>query len=174
MGNMVCRLCKSLYVLQQAPREWYHNFDAFMRLEGYTCCHEDPCLYNHMATNGSLIVLVLYVDNMLIVAGKSICDVNSLKHRLHETMKDLEHASHILGMWITHDYSHKLLSLSQIEYIGRVLERFHMHRGKAISTPLPTYVKLSHDDYPQTNADIAKMLLWLASTCLIREREFGM
>ncbi|MCO5567140.1 hypothetical protein L7F22_020826 [Adiantum nelumboides] len=59
---------------------------------------EDPCLYTCKAMDGSLIVLVLYVDDMLI-ARKSMVDVDALKHRLHETfaMKDLGDASHIFG-----------------------------------------------------------------------------
>ena len=156
--DMVCLLCKSLYSLKQAPREWYHKFDAFMRSEGYMRSHEDPCLYTCKATDGSLIVLILYVDDMLI-AGKSVADVNALKHRLHETfaMKDLGDASHILGMRITRDRSRKLLFLSQKEYIDRVLERFHMEGGKAISTPLPPYAKLSHDDCPQMDVETAEM-----------------
>ncbi|MCO5558376.1 hypothetical protein L7F22_011958 [Adiantum nelumboides] len=90
--KLVCRLCKTLYGLKQSPREWYHKFDAFMRLEGYVRSHEDPRLYACKATDGSLIVLVLYVDDMLI-AEKSIADVDALKHRLHETfaMKDCGH-----------------------------------------------------------------------------------
>ena len=156
--DMVCSLRKSLYGLKQAPREWYQKFDAFMRSEGYMRSHEDPCLYTRKAADGSLIVLILYVDDMLI-AGKSVADVNALKHRLHETfaMKDLGDASHILGMRITRDRSCRLLFLSQKEYIDRVLERFHMEGGKAISTPLPPYAKLSHDDCPQTDVETAEM-----------------
>ncbi|MCO5572704.1 hypothetical protein L7F22_026463 [Adiantum nelumboides] len=121
-----------------------------MRSEGYVRHHEHPCLYTRKATEGSLIVLVLYVYDMLIV-GKSVADMDALKHKLHETfaMKDLGDAGHILGMRITHDRSHMLLFLSKKEYIDKVLERFHMEGGKAISTPLPPYAKLSHGDCPQ-------------------------
>ena len=72
-------------------------------------------------------------------------------------MKDLGDASHILGIRITRDCSRRLLFLSQKEYIDRVLERFHMEVGKAISTPLPPYAKLSHDDCPQTDVETAEM-----------------
>ncbi|MCO5572552.1 hypothetical protein L7F22_026307 [Adiantum nelumboides] len=87
----------------------------------------------------------------MLIAGKSIVDVDALKHKLHETfaMKDLGDSSHILGMQITRDSSRKFLFLSQKEYIVKVLENFHMEGGKAISTPMPPYAKLSHGDYPQ-------------------------
>ncbi|MCO5575087.1 hypothetical protein L7F22_028884 [Adiantum nelumboides] len=156
--KLVCWLWKILYGLKQAPREWYQKFDAFMRSEGYVRNHEDPCLYTCKTATGSLTVLVLYVDDML-VARKSAVDVDALKHRLHETfaMKDLRDASHILGMWITRDCSRRLLFLSQKEYIDRVLERFHMEGGKAISTTLPPYAKLTHGDCPQMDVETAKM-----------------
>ena len=63
-------------------------------------------------------------------------------------MKDMGEASHILGMCIHRDRSKKFLYLSQEEYIDKVLLRFNMDRGKALSTPVPSYVKLSKLDRP--------------------------
>ncbi|MCO5562734.1 hypothetical protein L7F22_016366 [Adiantum nelumboides] len=129
-----------------------------MRSKGYVRNDADPCLYTCKAADGSLIVLVLYVDDMLI-AGKSIVDVDALKQSLHETfaMKDFWDASHILGIRITHDCSYRFLFLIQKEYNNKVLERFHMEGGKAISTPLPPYAKHSHGDCPQIDVEIAEM-----------------
>ncbi|MCO5573245.1 hypothetical protein L7F22_027014 [Adiantum nelumboides] len=141
--KLVCCLCKTLYELKQSPREWYHNFHAFMRSEGYIRSHDEyPCLYTCKAMDCSLIVLVLYVDDMLI-ARKSVVDVDALKHRPHETfaMKDLGDASHILGMQITRYHFCRLLFLSQKEYIDKVLECFHMEGGKALIAPLPSICK---------------------------------
>ena len=99
--RLVCKLQKSLYGLKQAPREWYHKFDAFMKTQGFRRSDHDHCLYTKKARDGSLLILILYVDDMLI-AGKSSIDMNALKARLHKTfdMKDLGDANHILGMWI--------------------------------------------------------------------------
>ena len=44
-------------------------------------------------------------------------------------MKDLGDANHILGMRIRRDRGQGLLYLSQTEYIGKVLQRFHMEGG---------------------------------------------
>ena len=84
----------------------------------------------------------------MLIAGKSLKEMNVLKKGLHQqtfNMKDLGHASHILGMRITRDRKQHLLYLSQEEYIGKVLHSFHMG-GKTISTPLPPQVKLSAKD----------------------------
>ena len=87
---------------------------------------------------------ILYVDDMLL-ASKNSYELDGIWAKLHEAfdMMDLGHASHILGMRITCDRSKKLLWLSQKEYVTKVLQHFNMEGGKALSTPLPPYVKLS-------------------------------
>jgi hypothetical protein len=69
--NLVCRLKKSLYGLKKAPRKWYLKFDRFMTEQGYSRCHSDHCVYFKKLENGSFIILLLYVDDML-VAGSNM------------------------------------------------------------------------------------------------------
>ena len=69
--KLVCRLKKSLYGLKQAPRQWYLEFDKFMSKQGYTRCHSDHCVYLKRKNDGSYIILLLYVDDML-VAGSNM------------------------------------------------------------------------------------------------------
>ena len=86
--------------------QWYKRFDSYMIHIGYTytCCKYDCCVYVRILENGSYIFLLLYVDNMLI-AAKSMCEVNRLKSLLHKEfeMKDLGAAKKILGMEIRKD-----------------------------------------------------------------------
>ncbi|MCO5569096.1 hypothetical protein L7F22_022803 [Adiantum nelumboides] len=107
---LVCKLKKSLYGLKQPPREWYQNFDTFMKSQGYTRIETDHCLYTKRIVDGSLLILVLYVDDMLI-AEKDKHNVDAFKSKLSETfaMKDLGNASHILGMRINRNRSRRLL-----------------------------------------------------------------
>jgi hypothetical protein len=79
--NLVRRLKKSLYDLNQAPRQWYLKFDRFMTEQGYSRCHYDHCVYFKKLENGSYIILLLYVDDML-VAESNIHDINVLKNKL--------------------------------------------------------------------------------------------
>jgi hypothetical protein len=69
--NLVCRLKKSLYVLQQASRKWYLKFDRFMTEQGYNRCHSDHCVYFKKLEKGNYIILLLHVDGML-VAGSNM------------------------------------------------------------------------------------------------------
>ena len=111
--KLVCRLKKSLYGLKQAPCEWYNKFDAFMQFHSYTQSEIDHCLYTKRAKDGSLIVLILYVDDMLI-AGRNGYEIDALKKELMDAfeMKDLGDANHILGMRIIRDRTKRLLYLS--------------------------------------------------------------
>ncbi|MCO5598957.1 hypothetical protein L7F22_053056 [Adiantum nelumboides] len=105
-----------------------------------------------------LIMLILYVDDMLI-AGHSKKDIANLKTKLKSKyeMKDLGEANHILGMHITRDRKKRFLYLSQKDYVHKVLGRFNMQKGKALSTPLPAYLKLSKNNCPKFVEEKAAM-----------------
>ena len=76
--QLVCQLRKSLYGLKQAPREWYQKFHQFMLSQGYKQSEIDHCLYTKQAKDGSLLILILYVDDMLI-AGRHMAEISALK-----------------------------------------------------------------------------------------------
>ena len=123
----MCRLKKRLYGLKQAPRQWYLKFDRFMSEQGYTRCHSDHCVYLKRKNDGSYIILLLYVDDML-VASSNMQEINVLKRKLVNSfaMKDLGAAKQILVMRITRDKKNHKLTLSQSEYIEKVLKRFNV------------------------------------------------
>jgi hypothetical protein len=52
-----------------------------MTEQGYSRCHSDHCVYIKRIENGSYIVFLLYVDDML-VAGPNMQDINVLKNKL--------------------------------------------------------------------------------------------
>ena len=101
-------------------------------------------VYVRILEDGSYIFLLLYVDNMLIVA-KSLCEVNRLKSLLHKEfeMKDLGAAKKILGMEICRDREARKLWLSQKNCIKKVLEKFSMLDAKPVSKPLANHFRLS-------------------------------
>ena len=59
-------LKKNFYDLTQAPKQWYLKFDRFMTEHGYSRCHSDHYVYFKRLENGSFIILLLYVDDMLV------------------------------------------------------------------------------------------------------------
>ena len=144
--GLVCRLLKSLYGLKQAPRQWNKRFDDFMLGQGFTRMVYDPCVYRKSVKNDvfGFIILVLYVDDMLIVA-KDQSEVDRLKVKLSSEfrMKDLGKARRILGMEIFRNSSTGQLCLNQGKYARKVLARFSMEDCKPVSIPLASHFKLS-------------------------------
>jgi hypothetical protein len=95
----------------------------------------------------------------MLVAGSNMQDINVLKKKLDNSfmMKDLGAAKKILGMRITRDKKNRKLTLSQGEYIEKVLERFRMLNEKPISTPLASHFKLTKEMCPKTQEEIEYM-----------------
>ena len=93
----------------------------------------------------------------MLIADRHMAEISALKSKMAKVfdIKDMGEASHILG--IRRDRSKKLLYLSQEEYIDKVLLHFNMDRGKTLSTPLLSYVKLSKLDCPQSDEQKAEM-----------------
>ena len=104
------------------------------------------------------MILSLYVDDMLVV-GSNMQEINVLKRKLANSfaMKDLGVAKQILGMRITRDRKNRKLTLSQSEYIEKVLERFKMQDAKPVSTPLASHFKLTKEMCPKTQEEIDYM-----------------
>ena len=125
---------------------------------GYTRCEYDYCVYVRILEDGSYIFLLLYVDNMLI-AAKSMCQVNRLKSLLHKEfeMRDLGAAKKILGIEIRRDREARKLWLSQKNYIRKVLEKFSMLDAKPVSTPLANHFRLSSSQCPRNEEEIENM-----------------
>ena len=72
-------------------------------------------------------------------------------------MKDLGAAKQIFGMRITRDRKNYKLTLSQNEYIQKVLEIFNMQNEKPISTPLASHLKLSKEMCPKNQEEMNYM-----------------
>jgi hypothetical protein len=93
------------------------------------------------------------------VAGSNMQDTNVLKKKLSNSfaMKDLGIAKKILGMRIKRDTKNCKLTLSQGEYIEKVVERFRIQNAKLVSTPLANHFKLTREMCPNIHEDIEYM-----------------
>nr|GEW38183.1 zinc finger, CCHC-type [Tanacetum cinerariifolium] len=69
-------------------------------------------------------------------------------------MKELEEAKKILGMEIFRDRSRKILSVSQSEYVSKILINFRIDNGKSVQIPLGGHFKLSLKDCSVRDCDV--------------------
>lgn len=156
--NKVCLLKKSLYGLKQSSCQWYRRFDSFMTKSGFIRNEFDNCVYIKESEDGIDIYLLLYVDDML-VASKSKSNTELVKELLRSEfeMKNIGKSSKILGMKIRRNRSSGSLSVSQGSYIQKVFKKFNMEESKPVLTPLAHHFKLSLEDTPKTEKEIAYM-----------------
>ena len=98
--DMVCRLNKSLYGLQQAPRAWYSRFTTFLLTLGFTEAKSDTSLFSY-CRGDETAYLLLYVDDIVLTASsqrllQSV--ISSLQQEF--AMKDLGLLHHLLGVTV--------------------------------------------------------------------------
>ena len=73
-------------------------------------------------------------------------------------MKDLEEASHILGIKLFRDCQKRMLGLSQTSYIDEILTKFSMQDSKIGFVPFRVRSSLLTNQWPKTPAEIEKMI----------------
>ena len=134
----VARLKKCLYGLKQSSREWYGKLSKSLELKGFVSAHFDPCVFIHKE---ECLFISIYVDDIALYGpDKSrIAEIISqLKGEFEVT--DLGDATWLLGIHI--EYNQKGITLSQHNYIDKVLHRFNMENSRSVSTPLQENIKL--------------------------------
>ena len=63
--NLVCRLKKSIYGLNQSPRCWNVALDAQLKNMGFVQSENDPCIY-YRNTGGEMFYAGVYVDDIIL------------------------------------------------------------------------------------------------------------
>jgi hypothetical protein len=139
-SSLVCRLKKSLYGLKKALRAWYAKMDSYLLSHNFVHCKSDPNVYM-LRMIDSLLLLVLYVDDLLII-GCSTSTIVAVKRILHDRflMMDMGPLHFFLGLEISQDASG--IKMSQAKYAQDLLERFHMTYCKSAPTPFLSGVRL--------------------------------
>jgi hypothetical protein len=89
--------------------------DAYFLSQHFVRCKSDPNIYM-LRTSDSLLILVLYVDDLLIT-GSSASTIVAVKDILHDrfSMMDMGPLHYFLGLEISQDASG--IKLSQTKYV---------------------------------------------------------
>ena len=146
--DMVCKLKKSLYGLKQSPRCWNQTFRELMESLNFQQSHADPCIFikrSEPSDADKLTVIAICVDDLIIIATTE-GEMNQIKSNLskHFKMKDLGSLHFCLGVNI--EQTEEGLTLSQKQYIEKLLERYGLQDANPVSTPMDLNVKLVADD----------------------------
>ena len=115
---------------------------------GFQVLSADTCVYQ-LRQDAPYVLIALYVDDLLLLAN-SLAGLSALKRDLSKrfSMTDLGEAHYILGIQIDRNRAARTLSISQREYVHKVLQRFGMPDCKPAATPLSPSVQLTKADSP--------------------------
>jgi len=138
--GMACRLVKAIYGLRQSPRAWYHKIHSFFLAHEFIRSTQDYSLYINYERK--LLVLV-YIDDLVLAAAK-VADITWIKASLTNAfeMSDLGELTSFLGLEITRERSHRLLTLNQAKYIDKILIRHGLQDSRPAITPLDPNTRL--------------------------------
>ena len=129
----MCRLLKSLYGLNQAPKQWHEKFDKTLTSTRFVVNETNTCVYYRYG-GGKGLILCLYVDYILIF-GTSIDEINDVKSFLSQNfdMKDLGEADVILNIKL--NKGENGITFLQSHYVEKVLSCFGYMDSKP--SPIP-------------------------------------
>jgi hypothetical protein len=113
-SSLVILLKKSLYGLKKDLRAWYANMDSYLLSQNFVCCKSDLNFYM-LRTTDSILLLVLYVDDLLITSC-STSYIDIVKRILHDRflMENMGPIHFFLGLEISQDALG--IKLSQAKY----------------------------------------------------------
>jgi hypothetical protein len=136
--EMVLRLGKSLYGLKQSSHVWYGTFKDFVILIGFESSDGDGGLFMLYNKDQDIVVaaVVLYVDDLLIIANQGLIWQTRDKMKKRFRMHDLGSVSFCLGINIERNREHHTIDIHQHSYILTILAKFAMDESRPLATPM--------------------------------------
>lgn len=125
--NHVLKLNRAMYGLKQAPNAWHETLTSWLTQIGFRRCEAEPCVFWRKGT-----FLYLHVDDLAIFSKNPQNFKEEVKKRFE--IKDLGESNLLLGMNITQESDHVILS--QGHYIDKIVKLFDCEHLYPASTPL--------------------------------------
>jgi len=134
--KLVVRLRKSLYGLKQSSHVWYGTFKDCVISIALVASRVDGGLFV-LEDHGIVVAaVVLYVDDLLIIANEGL--IGQIKEQMKKRfrMHDLGSVSFYLGMNIERNREHHTIDIHQHSYIRTILAKFRMDESGPVATPM--------------------------------------
>jgi len=144
----VLRLHWAIYGLKQAALAWWKELLTSMRKIGFERSQSDAGIFIHKASNGDIVVAMIYVDDSGFM-GNNATLVKEKKKAFMGIWEchDLSELNEFLGITIRR--SGRKIILDQKAYLTKVLDRFGMTNAIIANMPLPHgYTPVAHTGNP--------------------------
>jgi hypothetical protein len=133
-GKLVVQVAKAMYGLIQSALLWYKELTGFLEGKGFKKVSADGCVLHKVTGDGSHILLIVYVDDILILSGKlEWCEwvKNAIQKRYEKITVEMGPKINYLGMIL--EQAEKGFTISMRAYILDVLSEYGKDVKKCIS-----------------------------------------
>ncbi|CAI7737627.1 unnamed protein product [Closterium sp. NIES-54] len=137
-------LCRPVYGLRQAPREWHDTLRTTLAALGFVPSTADPSLFLRTDTSLPPFYDLVYVDDLVFATAdtEALTLVKSELQKRH-TCTDLGELRSYLCLQITRDRARRTITLTQSHMVHQLLQRFGFQYSSPQLTPLSTSHSLS-------------------------------
>ncbi|CAI7815002.1 unnamed protein product [Closterium sp. NIES-54] len=137
-------LCRPVYVLRHAPREWHDTLRTILAAPGFAPSTADPSLVLRTDTSLPPFYVLAYVDDLVFGTAdtEALTLVKSELQKRH-TCTDLCELRSYLSLQITWDRARRTITLTQSHMVHQVLQHFGFQFSSPHLTPLSTSHSLS-------------------------------
>ncbi|GBM68281.1 Retrovirus-related Pol polyprotein from transposon RE1 [Araneus ventricosus] len=130
----VYRLKKSIYGLPQSGRNWYFKLKSELERIGLKEIASDNCVFV-MINKNEVLVLCIYVDVIALFSNDIVLSNNVIrKLKTIFELKETTDGEKFLGIEVRRNENG--FSLSQVEYINFLLEKYNMSLCNSVKTPM--------------------------------------
>lgn len=136
--NMVYRLLKALYGLNQSLQLWYEKLSGFLLEKlGLAYIHADHSIFIKKAGLNGLIVSTFIAD-IKVIAPKGSGIVFHVKAELTAAFSivDMGPISFYQRLKVERNEEHRTIKLSQLAYIDKVFSKFHFDKANMVKIPI--------------------------------------
>jgi len=155
--DYVCKLLCSLYGLKQAARVWNKKLHTTLCAMGFKRLKSDRSIYLYACGDVRIFVPIIVDDITLASKSTAALDETVKELSSHFELRDLGPTSYFLGIHITRDRPNRSISLSQHQYIVKMLDRFKLTDCNPVSTPMDPGLCLDTSMAPSTPEEVAFM-----------------
>ncbi|OWZ12284.1 polyprotein [Phytophthora megakarya] len=128
--ELVYKLLKGLYGLNQVPRVWHKALTEYLEKEGFERLQCEACIYIRV-TKGGRAIVAIFADDLLIVT-KTKPEVADMEASIPKNMGPV---SYILGIRVTRDRAHRKIWFNQHIYAAKIVEKFNLTHAHEVHVP---------------------------------------